>query len=122
MFGYSQLIWLDVGLSKTMTIDDAENSALKARSDNKLVIRMKDSASTIFDVVINNHNDEVQLVPFIKVSNSTFTCCSPNGLHVFLQTLDKGILRHIVITAGPEDIYFTLPDSKTIQYLAVSPI
>jgi hypothetical protein len=108
--------------SKTMTIDDAENTALKARSDNKLVIRTKDSVSTIFDVVINNNNDEVQLVPLIKVSNSTFTCCSPNGLHVFFQTLDKGIVRHNVIAVGPEDIYFTLPVSKAIQYLAFSPI
>ena len=105
-----------------MTIDDAENSALKARSDNKSVIRTKDSASTISDEVINNHKNEVQLVPFIRIFNSTSTCCSPNGLHILLQTLDKGSVRHIVITADPENIYFTLQYSKTIHYLAVSPI
>jgi hypothetical protein len=105
-----------------MTIDDAENTGLQARSDNKLVIRTKDSVSTICDVVINNNNDEVQLVPLIKVSNSTFTCCSPNGLHVFFQTLDKGIVRRSVIAVGPEDSSFTLPGSKAIQYMAFSPI
>lgn len=105
-----------------MTVDVAQTTAVEVRSDNKLVIRTKDSVSTICDVVTNNKNDEVQLVPLIKVSNSTLTCCSPNGLHVFFQTLDEGIVRHSVIATSPEDSRFSLTDSKAIQYVAFSPV
>lgn len=111
----------------TSIMMNSGNDITKTNENNKMVIRTKDGISTICDVVVSSDtcNDSVRLVPSTKVSHTTFACCSPNGLHVFFQTLDKGIVRYSTtmkdITAQDDGSTF-LKDSKAIQYLAFSPL
>lgn len=96
--------------------------------DTKMVLRTKDGVSTIYDVVPVVGTSNVNLVPSSgpsKILHTTFACCSPNGVHVFFQTSNRGIVRRCCREDNKvveDDSGVTWEDSQGVQYMAFSPL
>ena len=97
--------------------------------DTKMVLRTKDGVTTIYDVVpVVGTKHNVNLVPSSgpsKILDTTFASCSPNGIHVFFQTSNRGIVRRCCrkdTKVVEENSDVTWEGSQGVQYMAFSPL